>query len=140
MKRTVLPALGAALLAAWLGGCGSSQPKTLPVTGTVFYRGAAVEGAEVMFMATDGPSARGTTDAQGRFRLMTFKPGDGAVAGSYKVAVTKREEMPDPKQPDSPYKLTRDLLPARYRNPAQTDLTAEVKAGQPNDFRFELVD
>lgn len=133
--------LGAALL--WMcQGCGSDRPGTVPVQGTVLYRGKAVEGARVMFMATgaQAPAASGETNAQGHFTLMTFEPGDGAIAGQYKVLITKRQESPDPKQPDSPYKITRDLLPARYGNPTRTDLTAEVTPGGPNDFSFELKD
>ncbi len=140
VRHVTLWALGAGMAMAGLWGCGPSRPKTVPVTGTVTYRNAAVDGAKVMFMAPNAPPATGTTDAQGKFTLTTFENGDGAAEGSYKVSITKRQEVPDPKQPDSPYKLTKDLLPVRYSNPTQTDLTAEVKAGQPNDFKFELRD
>ncbi len=142
MTRLAILIPAAALLAA-LPGCGSDRPDTVPVSGKVTYQGKAVNGARVMFMATgatsaQAPPATGETDTEGRFSLMTFVPGDGAAVGSYKVLITKREEIPDPKQPNSPYKVTRDLLPPRYGNASQTDLKAEVKAGEENDFPFDL--
>jgi len=144
-RSLLAPLLGAAMLAAICGCGGEGHPDLVPVTGKVTYQGQAVQGAQVMFMAAEAssekrPAAHAQTDAEGRFRLMTFAPGDGAAAGSYKVLITKREEVPDPTQPDSPYKMTRDLLPVRYGNPKQSDLKAEVKPGEPNDFPFDLKD
>jgi len=143
--RSLLLLLFTATLTLAISGCGGGHPDTLPVTGTVTYREQAVEGARVMFMAAEAtsdkrPAANGVTNAEGRFTLMTFAAGDGAVPGNYKVLVTKRQEMPDPKQPNSPYKITRDLLPARYGNATQSGLKAEVKAGQTNDFELKLTD
>jgi hypothetical protein len=143
--RSLLGLLFCAALPLVLSGCGKGHPGLVPVTGTVTYRGQAVEGARVMFMAAEAtsgntPAANGKTDAQGRFSLMTFVPGDGAVPGNYRVLITKREEMPDPQQPKSPYKITRDLLPTRYGNPSRSGLKVEVKAGQTNDFEFKLTD
>ena len=71
---------------------------------------------------------------------MTFVPGDGAVPGEHAVMISKKEEIVDPAAPDSPYKRMRDLLPTRYGNPAQSDLSATVEAGAENDFTFELTD
>lgn len=144
-RSPLLPLLGAALLVALCGCGGKGHPDLYPVTGKVTYRDQAVRGAQVMFMAAEAssgktPAAHGETDAEGRFTLMTFHSGDGATAGQYKVLITKGEEVPDPKQPNSPYKITRDLLPARYGNAKQSDLKAEVKPGEPNDFPFNLTD
>jgi hypothetical protein len=110
------------------------------VTGTVTYQGAPVEGARVMFHSEAGRPATGTTDAEGRFELMTFEPRDGAIPGQHKVTVTKRVEVDDPNQPDSPYKMVREMLPARYGNPERSGLTASVEPGGDNDFRFELTE
>ena len=127
-------------------GCGSDRPGTVPVKGTVRYQGNVVEGARVMFMATgatsaQAPAANGITDAEGRFTLMTFVPGDGAAVGQYKVLITKRQEMPDPKQPNSPYKITRDLFTAQVRqcDPDGPEGRGHGPAG-PTTFPFELKD
>lgn len=135
--RWLAATLAAALLVA---GCGPDRPSTVDVTGTVVYNGEPVDGAQVMFLSEAGRPATGTTDAQGRFRLMTFEPGDGALPGDHQVTITKKVEVDDPNQPDSPYKLARDVLPTRYASPETSGLTATVDAGGENDFRFELSD
>jgi len=76
-------------------GCGKG-PKlpTLPVTGTVTYKGQGVADAHVDFIPVDnasGKPATGVTDAQGRFTLQTHVGGstfaNGALAGNYIVTV-----------------------------------------------------
>jgi hypothetical protein len=95
-----------------LVGCGGSDfdaPTTHPVTGTVTYNGAPVEGAIVQFvpsLAEGGPSpASGKTDAAGMYKLRTtFTPSveeDGAMEGSYAVIVQKIN-LPPVVQPESP--------------------------------------
>ena len=115
-----------------------------PVTGKVTFRGHAVEGARVSFVPTEATAGKrfvslGTTDSDGRFSLSTFTSGDGAVPGSYKVLIANRQETPDPKQPDSPDKIARDVLPPRYGNASRSELRAEVKRGT-NHFEFVLTD
>ncbi|MFG0335441.1 MAG: hypothetical protein ACF8TS_18945, partial [Maioricimonas sp. JB049] len=76
-----------------LTGCSSSEPppdrpETAPVTGTVMYQGEPVEGATVVFTPA-GSQATGAvakTDASGKFELMTYEPGDGAIPGKYQVS------------------------------------------------------
>ena len=75
-------------------GCNPSADqthKTVPVTGTVTYKGQSVEGATVTLFAEsgEGRGTIGTTDAQGKFTLTTVRPGDGAMVGTYKVSVSK---------------------------------------------------
>ena len=71
-----------------LAGCGR-EATTNPVHGTVTLDGRPLARATVQFLAQDpgGRDALGTTDANGLFRLSTFKPRDGALAGKYKVVV-----------------------------------------------------
>ena len=41
--------------------------------------------------STEQPySARGAIDREGRFRLTTYKPNDGAIAGTHQVVITQR--------------------------------------------------
>ncbi len=68
-------------------GC-SRGPQMVPVTGVVLLDGKPVEGAAVLFSPeAGGRPADGVTDKDGKFSLQTFKSGDGAVLGKYKVAV-----------------------------------------------------
>jgi hypothetical protein len=76
---------------------------------------------------TEGLEAFGDIDATGSFKLTTFKPGDGAVPGTYKVTI-------------NPFQFrTRNGIPARIPNAAQippryleassSDLTVQIKPG-----------
>lgn len=94
-------ALTLALLLAL--GC-SKGPKTptVPVSGTIKYKGVPVAQATVGFVlksASTGQTqhpARGVTDDQGRYTLSTYiNPNDypGAPPGDYTVTVSKREAV-----------------------------------------------
>lgn len=81
-------------LVAVFVGCGPStagQMRTQKVTGKVTMGGAPVAGATVTFSPLDNgnPAAMGVSDAQGMYTLTTYTAGDGAVAGEYKVMVSK---------------------------------------------------
>src|SRR5262249_9934025 len=67
-------------------GCGSD---TVKVRGPVTLDGKPLPmGTAVTFVPVDkGRSATGATQADGSFRLTTFKPEDGALPGEYKVTV-----------------------------------------------------
>lgn len=84
--------IATSLLLSLVAGCGDSGPTTYPVTGTVKLDGVAVERATVTFLPDDmenGKPAVGQTDADGNYFLTSVVSGDGAVAGSYKIQVTK---------------------------------------------------
>ncbi len=145
-------------------GCGGGSPlDTVPVSGTVTLDGTPVEGATVVFAPTagDGTAATGITDRNGRYLLTTLAPNDGALPGSYMVMISKTErEGGDPaaeavKPGMTPEEATRaameahmasgqaeaefvDHLPARYKNPGASGLTAEVARGERKEFDFEL--
>src|SRR5437764_1920108 len=85
------------LAAPALGGCAteppSQRPKVVPAHGVVRYNGKPLEGARVTFAhTTAGVSAYAVTDAEGKFTLTTFQPGDGAAPGKYQLAVIKTQE------------------------------------------------
>lgn len=143
----VLTAVGA------ICGCSSeaSVQGVMPVSGKVTYQGEAVEGATVIFTPEgDNRSASGITDTEGKYQLTTLQAGDGALPGSYKVTIYKTEEE-DPisdeerqkyfheNQGRMPPVKMRELLPAKYKQPATAGLTAKVESGR-NDFPFDLVD
>lgn len=93
------------------------------------------------------------TDDDGRFVLMTFKTGDGAIPGKYKVTVSKREAVAAAKvaetgaddyfdtgggdySPPPP----KDVIPSKYTTPATSDLTVSVPEGEPIEYELELKD
>lgn len=73
-------------------GCGTQT--VFPVSGTlVDTEGKPItemKGGAVEFEALDGKSsANGSIDDQGKFRLTSKTPGDGAEVGKYRVVVTR---------------------------------------------------
>ena len=149
MARTAF----AALLAAGLlisAGCGSKGPKRYPTGGTVTYKSQPVEGAVVSFRSESGVIATGTTDAQGKFKLSTYGHGEGAVPGKHQVTVTKfsapqvaagsMSMAEAAKQPTPASAEPRNLLPAKYADPARPALQFDVTPEGPNDFPIQLVD
>lgn len=133
-------------------GCGSGNPKTARVTGTVTYQGKPVEGASVSFALESAPQfSTGVTDAQGKFTLTTFKSGDGALIGKNKVTITKVDgggaSGPNMKPEDYAKMIQggggppkpKSLIPEIYGT-NQSPLSADVSAGGKNDFPFTLED
>ena len=134
----LLSVLGFVLIVA---GCGSGNPETVKVSGTVTLNAAPVEGATVAFFHPDGGQpARGVTDASGAFTLTTFELGDGAVVGQHKVAVSKidesaqkaprgSEELDTPTSNADLSETAKHLLPVQYSSPSTSGLTVDVKKG-----------
>jgi len=96
-QRSVVCALSAVsfLLVAALG-CGSG-PGYVPVSGTVRLNGEPYKDAVVTFQpmatATNANPGRGSsayTDNGGRFVLLTFEGGKGAVAGKHRIRIATK--------------------------------------------------
>jgi hypothetical protein len=118
-------------------GCGKSG--LVPVKGVVKLNGQLLADASVMFIAQDegGKDATGYTDGNGVFHLSTYKPGDGAMRGKYKVVVqtAARSEGPPAGSQEDAQKRTADpnkspppLIAARFSQPDLTILTQQVPA------------
>lgn len=134
--RFGLTVLLVCLLAA-LPGCGrGGRPRTYRVEGAVTFGGQPVAEAYVRFIPEEGPPAEGVTDAAGSYALQTFRPGDGAVAGTHTVTVSKTVVV-DP-DPNAAYPEMRSVLPNQYSGVGSSPLTAEVTADGENRFDFEL--
>jgi hypothetical protein len=119
-------------------GCGGSdRPTTIETSGIVTYKGAPVEGAQVMFTSPAARPATAMTDAEGRFELTTFATGDGAVEGKHRVTITKTERVSGA-DPNNPYADTRHMLPTKYSNPAKSPLSATIVDGGETDLKFAL--
>lgn len=144
---------------AALAGCGPASIGTVPGGGTVMLDGKPAEGATIVFHpeSSEGRPASGTTDASGVFKLTTEISGDGALPGSYKVAVTKWDRPPDnlpavtnpgdSAQMDAIYKAkekrgkepqAKNAVATKYGDPASSGLTATVSKAGPNDFKLEV--
>jgi hypothetical protein len=129
-------------------GCGGQ--KLIPVKGIVSYDGKPLANASVTFNTQEprGRDAHGSTDANGAFHLSTFKPGDGALRGTYKVTVQYSEPVEVPKNlrtaedvknamiKASAAKKPSVVLPAIYCQPDQTILKHRVP--EDGDAKLEL--
>lgn len=141
-RRVALLPLCCALAAA---GCGPGRPKTLPVTGVVTLDGKPLEEASVLFAPEGGGRpATGLTDKEGRFRLGTFVPGDGALPGKHLVSVVKKKTSGVLTDADglsggvAPGGIVEHwFTPKRYADPKTSGLTAEVQPGM-DPLRLEL--
>ena len=71
----------------------------------------------------------------GSFAL-TGPDGKAVPAGWYRIAVAPKAGSVEVPTADRPY----PGMPARYRNPALSGLTVEVKPGADNVFCFDLDD
>ena len=145
-------------------GCGSKsiagRDPVYPVSGKVIYKGEPVTGADLTFLSEGKKrSAFARTDEQGRFRLTTFAPNDGAVAGKQFVLVRKvepateaAEKEPDIKDPSyDPFKVAanaakaakakpKNQIPSKYADEKSTDLIAVVTAEKNPELVLELKD
>jgi len=145
-------AIGLGAVAAG-GGCAGrtedkwtrARPATYAAGGTVLVDGRPMEGVKVQFersSAGDGPScvAFGYTDSRGRFRLRTFRDGDGAVAGDHVVLIERITFEPLSKPTNAEVTPTREVshLPERFRSPRTSGLTATVVPGGRNEFSFAI--
>lgn len=165
LVRPIFPrlVLCVSIACAVLAGCGRSQQwpaLTEPATAVVRVDGKPVEGALVMLGPVGkGYASQGTTAADGRARLTTFRAGDGAVEGQYRVLVSFEEvkpnpavTIPDPKtdleghraaleaanRAGIPHVLRRQLLPEHYVSFDTSGLDAEIRKGVVNEVVLEL--
>ena len=135
-KQAVWWLLGLTFSAA---GCNSGL---VSVRGRVVLDDVPVAGATVMLMPIEkGHPAAGLTDANGAFRLTTFKRDDGALPGEYKIVVIKTDAIPPPPEAEpgnaesviehyKGLKTTRTknkpALPSVYGDAARTPLRCTV--------------
>jgi hypothetical protein len=135
MNALLLRSRVVAALALGLAGCGGGSG-TVPVRGTVTYKGKSVPSGTVTFIPDAGPHATGEIGPDGSYTLTTYKAGDGAVPGSYKVVVVAMEDTSN-RLPEERASLPPPIVPTKYTSVATTDLTAQVKDGE-NTIDFEL--
>lgn len=127
------------ILAIGLGGhvgCSSKPAGPPTVKGSVRYRGEPLGGGRIAFVPDEergatGPLITAVIQPDGSFVLPAeVRP------GWYRVAVAPPPANASVPTPGEPY----PILPARYRNPRNSGLQGEVKAGAENVFHFQLDD
>ncbi len=124
-----------------LGCGGSSGPKVYPAGGIVNYKGKPIAKINVLLSPTssNGMVAEGTTDETGKFILMTYKPGDGAMAGDYNVSFNYvPDEVPVMPGMEGSKKVV-SPIPEKYGDPKKSGHTATVTTDKTkNNFTFDL--
>ncbi len=142
MNPLLQPCRVLALLAAAALGCSSGDRVPMhPVRGQVLYNGKPVKGAQVVFHPLEPQSVNvqkplAYTDAEGRFSLMSERPGDGAPAGEYAVTVEQRERTAWGREEVK----ARNLLPTRYSQPKTSGLRFQVQPGENEMPPLHLTD
>jgi hypothetical protein len=140
-------AAAAIALAATTSGCFGRIP-VHPVKGTITFDGKPMKGggsiAFVPLGDQQGKTAGGEVLADGTYQLMTHQPGDGSMAGDFRVVITQvtqkePERTPDGKAPPkgSLSLPEADRIPAIYADSQNSPLTAKVEA-KSNEINFEL--
>jgi hypothetical protein len=98
--------------------------------------GQPVTAGTVVFESKDSSkpvTARGDIQSDGRFRLGTHKPGDGALPGKYRVLVAPKY---DPNAVDRPAKPP--PFDPRFADFKTSGLEFEVTAAGPNEFPIQV--
>ena len=81
-----------AIISCSIAGC-SEQIDRLPVQGRVLVDGKPLQFGVVMVVPQGARPAMAELDTEGRFELMTYKPGDGTVLGKHKMSVNAGEVL-----------------------------------------------
>jgi hypothetical protein len=135
-------------LCAVIAGCGPGRLETTPISGRVTYRGKPVPNGRIVFQPEEGRPAMAALDADGRYRLTTFKPGDGALLGKHRVTIEATRQIgnaPQPKSRAEEFRLGAGgrppviewLVPEKYARLRITPLKAEVTRSA-NTVNFDL--
>lgn len=140
-----LAMLGVALVC--LVGCGE---RLYRVKGTVTFEGKALPGGGSISFVPQGTEkvreAGGVIKEDGTFELTTNHPGDGAMAGDYRVIIRQTAEIEPENVGDNGKAAPRkslslpanERIPAKYADPYNSPLKAKVEAKSPNEISFQL--
>ncbi|MCH9653363.1 MAG: carboxypeptidase regulatory-like domain-containing protein [Planctomycetes bacterium] len=130
-----------------LVGCGggSTEPtlEVFPVNGTVTVDGEALQSVTVFFdpqEGTKGTGGGGVTDASGNFTILYRDDRQGVPQGNYKVLFSRLVQpdgSPIPQDATAADVGAVNSLPAKYNDPANTPVSAVIKATN-EPFKFEL--
>lgn len=143
MRLSYIPLFALCFTAA-CAGCSDSNPfDTAPVTGQVTYKGKPLPYGTVSFRPQAGSPASGKIQPDGTFTLGTYEDQDGAIVGSHVVLITATEADAGAAQvveAGTEMTVPKSVIPQKYTSFSTSGLTAEVVAGQKNEFTFALED
>ena len=142
-------AIGFCLIA--FGGCAKEGlDGTIPIKGTVTYRGGPLTTGEVRYIpnSDEGRIARGKLQEDGTFELTTLAGGDGALPGDYKVLVvvfpeqfeTVEEKIEAREGKGRNRSAERPPIPEKYYDVEATDLNDTVSNEHSGFVEFVLTD
>lgn len=132
-------AAGFVLIGLLAAGCGGSSAET-PVSGTVTLDGDPLAGAAVVFRPTGGTPGNGgtgVTGPDGKYTLVGPQGQKGLPNGSYKVTVSRplrKDGTPPPPGLPPIESDAVETVPAKYSDPAKTELAVTVDAAKPYDL------
>ena len=138
LRRLIVPGLVVALLA----GCqskGPTPPTTTEARGKIVLPGGQLlRSGRIKLSPTtaDAVEAFGDIGADGTFVLSTYKVGDGAVPGTYKVTVEPFQYKTASGNPARIKDASR--IPPRYLEASSTDMQAVIVSGA-NTLDLRLV-
>lgn len=135
------------LFITFLSGCSSpddpKQREVFPVSGIATYKGRPMPDASVVLHPVsqndDGLPTylpRGHVDNEGKFTISTYRKGDGAPAGTYKVSFSwlgSLQGISEEEEDKLPEKI-----PRKYRNPRTSGFTVEIRKTENPELKFEL--
>ena len=131
-------------------GCGGSGLPLIPVSGVVTLDGQPVVDAMLTFLpeSAAGHSGHAVIDAEGNYSVTTIDPGDGLLAGKYKVVVyppklfddeeRKKKQAGSRRRNAAKPPADPAAVPARYSDPGKTELTLTV-AESESRVRHDIV-
>jgi hypothetical protein len=115
-------------------GCdkGDGKRAVYPVTGKIRVDGQPAKDAYLVFYSTNAadsqaPKPTAVADEQGNLVVTTYRTGDGAPAGEYKVGI----EWPKMTNQFGRVQPSGDQLKGKYKDAAASKWTVQIKEG-PN--------
>ncbi len=129
-----------------LTGCSGVEPppKTVKVEGTIHYKGTPLPQGKITFEPHEAGSAGLARPAtgqiqDGKFSVSTFNQGDGALPGTYKIAVESVEEVS--MEDFNAGKRERQLIPKKFASAKTSGLATTVPDQEsPYAVTFDIKD
>jgi hypothetical protein len=140
MREHERPARTWAWALALIAGCAgpASENGREPVSGTITFDGQPLAAGMITFLPAGGPGP--SVGGEIRDGSYALRRRDGPGRGPYRVEITSMQptgkKKPDPDEPGGMIDEARNIIPHRYN--VRSELKVEVKAGEDNQFNFDL--